>query len=194
MLREGVRGKFSFQNISGANELISNWLVLSLVVATAFISAVWWHLTYLGSSVLEGNYKLFFYCYIGSFFLQVFLECFLTTYHAGAYAIWRIYRPFKWFFGVAAFNFLLLMILWKLLGAIGLPIAFTLGLLLSAGVRFYYISETYRKLGLNPLNWPGFGRIKIFLLSIPWKRLVGSLRNAQRRGKRKIQLSKYLRC
>lgn len=179
ILREGVRSKISFNNRHGASVLITNWLALSILAATICNFIVGWIVNSIAIDLSDTTQKLLFYFYVGSFCLQVYLEFFIGSYHSGAYAIWRIYRPFSSFIFIALFNLAVLLILWSTLGVIGLPIAFSLGLLANAAGRFIYVSQTYKKLGLSLLHWPGIAKLKSFILDIPcnlflWAALAGA--------------------
>ncbi len=166
IMREYVRGRYSFSDRLATNESISHWLVLSVIFAA-------WVVIFTMGYFLHQNFQfspfenLIFQLYIIGFAIACILEFWIETYRSGALAIRRIYRPLTSIIGPGILSLIILILLWHFFGVIGLPFAFIIARLLDGAVKVYYIGVTYRNLRLRPLIFPRIKSFFKFCLKVP---------------------------
>lgn len=166
LLREYVRGRDNFHDRKAINLAVGNWLCLAFVMAALVIAIPMNYL--IGQRVIFGPTEQKVYdLYLLFFILTSFLDFGLDAYRSGAYALRRIYRPLTWLLAPSFITLLLLLLLWQLLGLIGLPIAFLLGAILDGATRIYFNHCTYKDLQLTPLQFPNLQQFWKFLKEFP---------------------------
>ncbi|MCY7418067.1 MAG: hypothetical protein LH650_06145 [Chloroflexi bacterium] len=74
------------------------------------------------------------------------------TYHSGAYALRRVYRPLPSLVAVDIGSLVGLLILWPLIGSWAFPVSELLSMTAVIGMPIHYTSRTYRSLGLPRMD------------------------------------------
>lgn len=104
--------------------------------------------------------------------LRVMAETITRTYHAGAFALRRVRRPFASLFAVDLVDVGVVLALWPWLGFWGFGVAQIVGGAVEAGLAFSYARRTYRNL---PLSAPTLSRVLSDRARAPLSLLRGML-------------------
>lgn len=168
VMREYIRGRHSFSDKEGIEKIISLWVFLTFIFATIVV-IVTTHFFLEQRALIPSKDRFIYDLYLLGFGLNVFFDLGIDAYRSGAFAIKRIYRPLTWVIGPSVIQIALFIVLFKGIGAIGLPIAFILSQFVDTGVKIYFIKETYRSLKINPhLNlWAIGQKFRDFLINLP---------------------------
>ncbi|MBC7693772.1 MAG: hypothetical protein H7222_18545 [Methylotenera sp.] len=147
-LRTKIRSMSHYHERPQVELLLSRWLYRSLSASALILT-----LTCIYLSLSQSGSILRWV--IASYAFRLSLEIPIRTFHSGAFAIKRIYRPLFAIFAIEFLGFALILIFWRFVGIYGFPLASGLTAVFSAGLAYHYIRNTYQKLRirLRPFRW-----------------------------------------
>ncbi len=128
---------------------IGGWLSLSALLAgICFLSTLAWIALAVGG---HGRDLRVFHLYVGAVGLRLALELCTLTFHSGAYAIRRIYRPLPALLAVEGVGLVAMAAAWPFLGAWAIPASMVVSALVSTSLTVHYTARLYRFLLWLPL-------------------------------------------
>jgi hypothetical protein len=104
--------------------------------------------------------------------LRVMAETITRTYHAGAFALRRVRRPFASLFAIDLVDVGVVLVLWPWLGFWGFGVAQIVGGAIEAALALTYARRTYRDL---PVSAPTLSRVLSDRARVPFSLLRGML-------------------
>ncbi len=123
---------------------IASWLTLSVIVAVAVLVGATGFAVYslIGGGIGPGA------ALVIALLIGASLEFVTRTYHSGAYAIRRVYRPLPSLLVLDVVSVGMLLAFYPLIGIWAFPLAELVTALSVAAVTFHYVSRTYQTLAL----------------------------------------------
>ncbi|MBM3207354.1 MAG: hypothetical protein FJZ57_01940 [Chlamydiae bacterium] len=170
MMREYIRSRVYFSEKKLTSEAIGHWMLISLIAALLFIF-VPFRFFMSKKQIMLPDEQLIFNGYLIAYVLHGLLSFIFQTYRSGVYAIRRVYRPLGWVLGPGIISFMLMLFLWKIIGLVGLPIAFILGEFIDTGIRCHFTRKIYKQLKLDIKLWSGWSALRLFIQSLSLKNL-----------------------
>jgi hypothetical protein len=124
------------------------WLAGFLAAASLLGAAAW-----IAFSLLWQEQTLrVFHLYVGAVALRLALDLCTLTFHSGAYAIRRIYRPLPALLAVEGVGLMAMVGAWPLVGSWSIPVATAVSAVVSAALTIHYTARLYRFLLWLPLR------------------------------------------
>jgi len=156
-LRTEVRSLYRRRAPHLIPKTIGRWLSLALQLAavTALATTVW-----LGVDAARNGGVKPADLYVFAIGLRLSVQFFSRAYHAGIYAIRRIYRPLPAILGVEVLGIVVALLLAPFLGAWALPVGALIGVPIVAGLSIMYTRRAYRFLGISPSRFVEVARLQ----------------------------------
>lgn len=164
-MRERVRTLSRQGQMHRVSNVIESWLTAAFTLAAiTLIACCLWLLTNRAQSF--GPFEL----YGIALFVRLALQFVVRTFHSGAYAMRRIYRPGWAVVAVDLVSFGLIAGLWPVAGAWALPIGTLAATVAGAAMTVHFTRRLYAFVGLEP-RWAVAAVLKQ-RWSIPWKTIA----------------------
>lgn len=145
---------------------VERWLTAASVLAAAVLTA--------GAAWLALRRGPFgpFELYAVVLFARLALQFVTRTFHSGAYAVRRVYRPGWAVVAVELVSFGVVVLVWPIAGAWALPIGTLAAALAGAAITVHYTRRSYRFLGVSP-RWAVLGALRQ-RWKIAWIEVLGA--------------------
>lgn len=164
-LRTEVRYLYKAKEDLKINSLIGNWIWFSALFSLGALTASFWFL-YKGYGAIESGQK-YVYLFNSVIFFSLSFVLPIRTYHSGIYAISRVIRPGYSMILGDIIGLLVLMLLWKRLHELAIPIAFLVTSTTSNLLTLKYTKFMYSLYNLLPKR-PSLKEFFSFLKETPW--------------------------
>jgi len=132
---------------------IAQWLSLSLRLAAAVVLCL--ILGVLAALGVKGRSFGPADLYLAAVLLRLALNLVARTYHSGAYALRRVFRPLPSILAIELLGFGAVLAFWPWLRTWSLPLAFLVSTLAGQALLFRFTKRAYQQLGLPVWPWGG---------------------------------------
>jgi len=174
-LRARVRGDARARRYESARIAIEGWLGISLLLACACLLGIGaWIRFFAEDSGLAGGFSLFD-AYGMACFLRLALDLVSRTYHAGIFALTRVYRPLATMLLPDLLELGIVVLSWKQLGPWGIVLSIIVAGVLRTGWAYYYSRKAYK---LSRIPLPCWTTIPRSFRTLTWSAVRSSALHA----------------